>query len=328
MPQKVEVSHKTIIFTVCFLVFLYFLFQIRQILVLLFVSFIFMSALNPTVKRMEKIKIPRILAIIILYFLILSVFGLSVASIVPALVEQTASLVARLPEYIQALNIPTIDHNGLAVQISQLGTLPANLVKITVAVFNNLTALLIGAVITFYLLIERKNLDHYLSVLFGGDGKDKASAFIDKLEYRLGGWVRAQLTLMLIIGVMSYIGLRLLGLEFALPLAIFAGILEIVPNIGPLIAAVPAILSGLTISPLTGLAVAVLYLLVQQVENSLIVPQVMAKGIGVRPLIIIVALAVGAKAGGLVGALLAIPLVILIRVVALEFFTSEKFHQL
>jgi len=326
LPQKIEISHRTIVFTVLFLISLFFLYQIRQILVLLFISLVFMSALNPTVTKMERIKIPRILAIIILYFSILAVFGLAVASIVPALVEQTASLIFRLPEYIQALQLPAIDQDFISLQINQLGSLPANLLKITVGVFSNLTGFLIVAVITFYFLVERKNLDRYLAILFGGDGKDKAEVFVDKLEHRLGGWVRAQLTLMIIIGVMTYIGLRLLGLEFALPFAILAGFLEIIPNIGPIVSATPAVLSGLFISPLTGLAVAALYFLIQQFENSLIVPQIMAKEVGIRPLIVIISLAVGAKIAGLLGLILAVPFVILIQIVASEFFTSEKFR--
>lgn len=322
MPRKVEISHRTIVFTILFLISLFFLYQIRQILVLLFVSFILMSALNPLVSKMEKIKIPRILAIIILYLSILAVFGLAVASIIPALVEQTASLISRLPEYIQALQMPAIDQDFISSQINQLGSLPTNLLKITISVFSNLTGFLIVAVITFYFLIERKNLDRYLAILFGGDGKDKAQVFIDKLENRLGGWIRAQLTLMVIIGVMTYIGLRLLGLEFALPFAILAGLLEIIPNIGPIVSAVPAILSGLVISPLTGLAVAALYFLVQQIENNLIVPQVMAREVGIRPLVVIISLAIGVKIGGFLGLVLAIPFVILIQAIASEFFAS------
>jgi predicted PurR-regulated permease PerM len=133
---------------------------------------------------------------------------------------------------------------------------------------------------------------------------------------------------MLIIGVMSYIGLRLLGIEFALPLAILAGILEIVPNIGPVLSAIPAILAGLVISPLMGLAVAALYFLVQQLENTLIVPQIMAREIGVRPLVVIISLAIGVELGGFIGVVLAIPFMLLLRITASEFFSSKRLKKL
>jgi len=327
-PQKVEISHRTIIFTVLFLLSLFLLYQIRQILVLLFVSLILMSAFNPAVCRLEKIKIPRVLAILLIYFLIFFVMGLTIAGIVPVLIEQTASLVSRFPEYIQALQLPTVDQSMINVQVSQLGSIPASLIKITATLFNNLTGFLVVLVITFYFLIERKNMDHYLAVLFSGNGVEKAQVFVDRLEHRLGGWVRAQLALMVIIGVMSYVGLRLLGIEFALPLALLAAVLEIVPNIGPTLAAIPAILAGLAVSPLMALAVAALYFLVQQIENSLIVPQVMAKGVGVKPLVVIISLAIGIKVAGFLGVVLAIPFVILVQAVMKEFLASYKYSSL
>ena len=324
MPKKIEISHRTIIFTIFFLLLLWLLFQIRQILIVLFVSLVFMSAFNPTVNRLERFKIPRFLAIFVIYLLVFGVFALIIAGIIPSLVDQTAILISRLPQYTQSLGLPAFDHNFIAAQLNQLGSLPANLLKITIGVFNNLLGLFILAVITFYLLIERKNLDRYLLFLFGPNGEKKAKKFVDELEKKLGSWVRAQLALMVIVGLMSYLGLRLLGIDFALPLALLAAILEIVPNIGPTIAAIPAVLAGLAISPLMGLAVLALYFLIQQIENTFIVPQVMAKGIGLNPLITIIALAIGFKLAGVVGALLAIPVVLLIQVVASEFFPFIK----
>ena len=144
------------------------------------------------------------------------------------------------------------------------------------------------------------------------------------MEKKLGGWVRAQGALMLIIGLVSYFGLRLLGIDFALPLALLAGVLEVVPNVGPTLAAVPAVLAGLAISPLMGLAVAALYFLIQQIENGFILPQIMSRGAGVNPLVAIMALVAGFQLGGVIGAVLAIPLVLLVQVVAAEFF-SQKF---
>lgn len=328
MPSKVEISHRTIIFTVLFLLSLYLLFQIRQVLVLLFVSLVLMSALNPTVTRLERLRLPRGLAILIIYFLVLAVLVLIIAGIIPPLVDQTTVLVNRLPQYGQALGLPTFDHNFIASQLDQLGHLSANILKITLGVFGNLISLFILAVITFYLLIERKNLKGYLLFLFGDDGERKAQDFVDKLEEKLGGWVRAQLMLMFIVGLMAYFGLRLLGIDFALPLALLAGILEIIPNIGPTVSAVPAVLAGLAISPLMGLAVAALYFLIQQIENTLIVPQVMAKGTGVNPLFTILALAIGFKLAGVIGSVLSIPTVLLIQVVASEVFASKRFQGL
>jgi len=328
MPEKIEISHRTIIFTVFFLILLWLLFQIRQILIALFVSIILMAALNPLVDRLERFKFPRVLAILVIYIFIFGIFGIILAGVIPPLVDQTGTLITRLPEYTQRLGLPQIDQNVITSQISQLGSLPANIVRITVALLSNLVAVFTLMVITFYLLLERKNLDRYLLVLFGPDGEEKAEKFIDEIERKLGGWVHAQVTLMVIIGIMSYLGLRLLGIDFALPLALLAGILEIVPNIGPTISAVPAFLAGLAISPMMGLAVLALYFLIQQVENTVIVPKVMERETGVNPLVTIISLIIGFKLAGIVGAVLAIPVVLLIQISASEIFTLERFQKL
>ena len=129
---------------------------------------------------------------------------------------------------------------------------------------------------------------------------------------------------MSIIGVLIYIGLRLLGIPYALPLAIFAGILEAVPNIGPVISAIPGVVIALTISPVMGLAAAALYFLVQQLENSVVVPKVMQKATGVNPLITILSLAIGFQLAGPLGAILAVPIVIVVHVFATEFLFSKS----
>lgn len=328
MPRKVEISHRTIIFTVFFLIGLWLLYQIQQIILAFFVAVILMSALNPLVDKMERKYFPRILAILLLYVLILGVFGLMVASVVPPLVEQTSILINRIPIYVQQFEVPGIDPNLFVSQIPKLAEIPANILKFSLGFFSNLVAVLAILIITFYLLLERKNLKHHLLILFGEDQEKKAEAFINKAEKQLGSWVRGEIILMTIIGVMTYIGLRFLGIEFALPLALLAGILEIVPNIGPVLAAIPAIIAGLAISSPIGLAVAAWYFLVQQLENSLIVPKVMEKAVGVNPLVTILSLAIGFKLGGAVGAIFAVPIILLIQVVASEVFVSKRFQNL
>ena len=328
MPSKVEISHRTIIFTVFFLIGLWLLYQIQQIILAFFVAVILMSALNPLVDKMERKYFPRILAILLLYVLILGGFGLMVASVVPPLVEQTSILINRIPIYVQQFEVPGIDPNLFVSQIPKLAEIPANILKFSLGFFSNLVAVLAILIITFYLLLERKNLKHHLLILFGEDQEKKAEAFINKAEKQLGSWVRGEIILMTIIGVMTYIGLRFLGIEFALPLALLAGILEIVPNIGPVLAAIPAIIAGLAISSPIGLAVAAWYFLVQQLENSLIVPKVMEKAVGVNPLVTILSLAIGFKLGGAVGAIFAVPIILLIQVVASEVFISKRFQNL
>ena len=133
---------------------------------------------------------------------------------------------------------------------------------------------------------------------------------------------------MTIIGVLTYLGLIALGIPYALPLAIFAGILEIVPGIGPIVSSIPAILLGFTVSPVMAAAVAALYFLIQQLENNLIVPNIMRRVAGVNPLVTMVSIAIGLKLAGVLGAILAVPIVILFHVAAIEIFELDELRAL
>jgi predicted PurR-regulated permease PerM len=329
-PERIEISHRTIIFTVFFLLGLWFLFQIRQIILALFISIILMSALNPIVSRMERFKLPRWLSILSLYLLILGGVGLMIAIVIPAVISQTELFVSKIVPLVKNIGLTglDIDQSLITSQISQLGSVPANLLKVIVGVLSNIVGIFAILVITFYLLLERKNLNKYLLVLFGEGEEKKAENFVDNIEKRLGSWVRGEFILMVTIGIMTYVGLRILGIDVALPLAILAGLMEIVPNIGPIISAIPAVLASLAISPLMTVAVLALYFLIHQSENGLVTPKVMQKTIGVNPLVTILSLAIGAKIGGIAGAVLAVPVVLVIQVIASELFSSKRFQNL
>jgi predicted PurR-regulated permease PerM len=165
-----------------------------------------------------------------------------------------------------------------------------------------------------------------LTLLFGQGNEKKIESVIDEIERRLGGWVRGEIVLMTFVGVLSYIGFRIIGLHYALPLAILAFLLEIIPNVGPILAAFPAVLIGLTISPFHAVAAAALGFLVQQVENTILVPRVMKQVAGVNPLITIISLAIGFKLAGVGGAILAVPTFIVLEVVASAVSHSKRFN--
>jgi predicted PurR-regulated permease PerM len=188
-----------------------------------------------------------------------------------------------------------------------------------VGIFSNIVSVFTIFVITFYLLMERKNLDSLLLYLFGEQKALNAINIINKVEERLGAWVRGQLTLILIIGTMTYVGLTLLGVPYALPLAIFAGILEVIPNIGPIVSAIPAIIVAISVSPWHIVFVIILYFVVQQLENQLIVPIVIRKSVGLPPLITIVSLLIGFRLAGVIGGILAIPIVVTIETVVSQY---------
>lgn len=312
--QKVEITHRTIIFTVLFLISLLVLWQLRALILTVFLCFLFMEGLHPIVNWLEKTKMPRALAIFIVYLFIIAILSFSVVGVIPDLVEQSTILIKNLPTALKNIDILGLNFVDFSSQLKILENLPENITSLVVAIFSNVLSIFIFFVITFYLLLERKNFDKYLKNIFGQKSLKAINVF-NQLEKRLSMWVGAQLMLMLIIGILSYFGYVIIGVNFALPLAIIAAILELVPNIGPTIASILAGIFGLTISPITGVLAVIWGIIVQQLENNFIVPKIMKEAIGINPLITILLIASGARLGGVVGAIIALPLYITVETI-------------
>ncbi len=320
MPRKIEISHKTIIFTVFFLSSLWFLYYIGDIVLQLFVATLLVTILNPFVIKLSKYKVPRIFSILLSYVLIFGFLGTAVASILPPLVEQTTNLTNGLPEYFQSTQLPKYVNEDMTKQIvSQLGSLPGQVVKAGFSLFGNILSIFTVAIFAFYLLLVRDRLDSGLEFLFGKEKSKKIVNLINTLEVKLGGWARGQFSLMFTIGILSYLGFIILGIPYALPLAMIAGILEIIPYVGPVIAAIPAIILGFSISPFVGFAAVGLAVLIQQLENYVLVPKIMEKSTGVSPIVTLIALAVGYRVAGIIGMIISIPLVIIAQTLIVNY---------
>ena len=317
MNTKIDISHKTVIFTVFFILGLWLLFQIREIILVLFISLILMSALKPWIEGLERLKTPRPLAILLIYIFIIAAIGLFFTVVVPPLVNESGKLFKRLPEYsgdmLRILNI------NADIFTQQASSFSGNIVRVTFGIFSDIITLITIFVFTFYLLLERKNLDAYLKGFIGEASKEKALLFVQRVEQKLGAWVRGQIALCFVIGVASYLGLKLLHIDYALPLALVAGVLEIVPIIGPIVSAIPAVIITFVYSPVLALAVAGLYFLIQQLENNIIVPRIMQEAVGLKPLVTIIAIMIGGKLMGVTGMLLSVPLVAVAQIVLEEF---------
>lgn len=324
MPRKIEISHKTIIFAVFFILGLWFLFFIRDIIIQIFVALLIMIVLNPTVTKLQKYRVPRAASVIIVYLMLLSVLILSVATLIPALVEQTTNFAVAIPRLLAELNIPVNVVEETTKQFtSQLSSLPSQVLRISVSVFSNIVSLLTVFFFALYFLLARNRLKEQFSGILTEEQAERVERVLEKLEKELGGWARGQLILMLMVGFSTYIGLLILGIPYAIPLALLAGVFEIIPNIGPILSAIPAVLVGLGISPLTGAAVAALGFLIQQVESYIFVPKVMERSANVSPVVTLIALLVGFRVAGVVGAIMSVPIVITGRVLASEFWPQK-----
>ena len=172
--------------------------------------------------------------------------------------------------------------------------------------------------------VEENGIKKFIVSVTPDRFRDYAAGFAMRVKEKIGKWMLGQLLLMFIIFVLDAIGLYLVGVPYALILAIFAGVMEIVPYIGPIISAVPGIILGFLISPTTGFLALLVYLIAQQVENHVIVPQVMKKAVGLNPVATIIALLVGLRLGGAMGAILAIPVATAISLAVNDFMEKMK----
>lgn len=321
--HSVSISPATIIFAVFFVLGLYFFYYIREIIVTLFLAFILMSALNPGIKMMKnRLKIPRPIGILISFLFIILVVALGVVLIVPPLVSQIPYLMGTLslpslPEHLFDFDTFTFSPNELSSLLTQAQSSLGTIYGILTGTFQGIFGFFTVMVLTAYLLIDREHL-HKKIYWFTKDPHhlELAQELLNRVEVYLGGWVRGQIFLMITIGVFTYIGLSLLSIPYALPLAILAGILEILPNLGPTLAAIPSILVayGVYGAPMAGF-VTLFYLVVQMLENNLIVPKIMKDNVDVNPLTTIVMILIGLKVGGMLGALLSVPVYIILRTV-------------
>jgi predicted PurR-regulated permease PerM len=325
MVRKVEISHRTIIFTVFFIISLWFLFLIRDLIFQLFVALIIMATFNPFVTKLQKYKIPRSASVILVYAVFVGVLGSAFFAIIPQLAEQTANFVSSLPKLMVKLGVPIVFRDQILEQLlAQVGAVPSQLAKALASIFSNVFAVITVFIFSFYLLLSRDKLDDQLGYFFGEDKREKIGKIIDRLEVRMGSWARGEAILMFVIGLSTYIGLRLLSVPFALPLAILAGILEIIPYIGPIISAVPAVVLGFGISPITGLATAALAFLIQQLENYVLVPKIMQSSTGINPIVTLFALTIGFRLAGILGVFLSIPIVITLQVVFKQYSEAKS----
>ena len=323
MPRKIEISHKTIVFAVSFILLLWFLYFIRDIIFTVFVALLLMAIINPLVKTLSRFRIPRAISVLIVYVFVVGLIIVTIANLAPALVEQTSNFASGLPSYLSNLSfISKIGDQIYAQILSQIVNLPGQIVGFGVSLVSNIINILTILILAFYFLLARNKLDDQLASLVGKERGDKLARVVDELEIKLGGWARGQLALMFIVGLFTYLGLRILGIPFALPLSIFAGLIEVIPYMGPVIGAIPAVIIGFGISPVMGLAVLALGFLTHQLENYVFAPKIIEKSVGVAPIITLLALAIGLKVAGVAGVLLSVPVVLTLQVIGKHYFAK------
>jgi predicted PurR-regulated permease PerM len=301
--------------------------ELSGILIIIFIAYIIMSALAPFTIYLARKHFPRILAVSIPYAITIAILVLLIFPLFPFLVSQIQLLLNNLPKYTdQVAKTFNLHINSTSignVSESDINFIGKSALNVTSKIFSGVFSTLTMFVISFYLMFQRKTLKKQFLSLLPQKYQENALKTLIQIENKIGLWLRGQLVLSFTIGFCVWGGLSILGLPYALSLGLMAGLLEIVPTIGPIISAIPSVIVALTISPGLAITVVVFYILLQMLENNLLVPKIMEKAVGLNPIIIILGVLIGSKFLGVLGALLAVPFISMILIIFKTFKSTN-----
>lgn len=341
-----RVATRGILFVFAVLIGGWLLVQLRSVVVQVLLAVIISAGMTPLVDRFSgsgdaarpgRWRPPRALVVLALYLALIVLVVVVGMLVLPPLIVEAEDLAARTPTYVANLQtwiqelparypfLPSDFDQTIAGQLQSaalqiLGLLSQALVVVEVAL-SVLGGALNGIfilILALYITADSRRILSYVLAFMPSDRQPQAAHVARRIGQRLGGWVRGQLLLSGIIGLMTLAGLSVIGVRYAVLLAIVAAVGEAIPMIGPIISAVPAIAIAFTQSPLHGFVTIGLYLLIQQLENNLVVPRVMSRAVELHPLAVMVALLAGSELMGVTGAILSVPVTAALSVVVDE----------
>lgn len=366
---KVEVSIKFLIYSLLFFVAIVLAWQLKTILIMLFIAFILNAALRPAVDWLQDHKVPRSLSILIMYLGILIFVVVMILLTASEFAQQLVRLINALPSIYSRVVVglqTTLPFISEILPLGQLGTqlntfvetalrseLLANLLRgenvielisRTLGVAGSVAGVLVGIVtiiiVSAYMLQRRVEFYEGILDLLPNDIDKSLRKLIQKIEASLGAWLGGQVILMLTVGIFTYFVILLPGVfdptytldDFALPIAILAGLLEALPNIGPTVTLILAVMLALgTSTGATVIYIIITFLSIQQLEALIIVPTIMKHAVGIDPIMTILGILAGftlgenlGGLGGVLGAILAIPVVAVIQIAIVEFAKEHK----
>jgi predicted PurR-regulated permease PerM len=317
---------------------LYFLYLIRQVVGAVFIALFLAVALGPAVEFLTRRRFPRALAILTVYVgLMLTVFGLGML-VVPPIVSGVNDFVDNVPSYVEDLRDSKTfreydDKYDITPKLKEqadelpqrLGDAASGLRTVTVGVFGAIIQLVTILVMTFFILLDGKRMLRF-AIKELGDIRGRRAEHLGQDIYRaVGGYVAGNLAISLIAGLSSYVVMKLLGIPFAVPLAVLMAFLDLIPLVGSAIGgAIIAVAAAIVGFPTDLIIWGVFFIIYQQVENNLLQPLIYKRTVAIHPLLVIVAVLIGASLLGVLGALLAIPVAATVQIVVKDWWEHRE----
>ncbi len=321
---NITINSSTVVKIALIILLIWGLFYIRDIVLVILAAVVIASSIEPLVLWAEKKRIKRLLAVIFIYLLITLILILFFVFFLPSLLEEAVVYLNNIPENISLSDIGFSSTNQLVETISDKsfsikqfieslktfvpGT-SESAFKTASIIFGGALSFVLMIVLSFYLAVQQDGVGNFLRIVSPPKHHDYIINLWKRSQRKIGYWMQGQLLLGFIIGILVYLGLMILGIKHALLLASIAAVFELIPIFGPILSAVPAVLIAVVNGAITsGLLVIGLYIIIHQFENHLLYPLVVRKIIGISPIIVIIALVIGAKLAGFIGVLLAVPI--------------------
>jgi predicted PurR-regulated permease PerM len=313
-----DISWSTIIKILITAIAVWAFFALREILFMLFVVFIFVAAVNPTIKNLQQ-HMSRGLAVTLFFTLLVVAIIIISYLFLPKLITQANALAQAIPDAIDKIRpaLESLKNGGAGATVndaisnasSTLGNAGSNAFSAILGFFGGIATVVTGLVLSFYLLLEEKNAREFLYQVMPRNRFEPAYATLRKISHQMGAWIRGQLTIMLFVGVLNAIVYAIIGVPSPLPLGVWSGLAEVIPYIGPVLGVLPGIFVAINTGDILTvvLVIAINFFAIQQIQNFYITPRVMAKAVGLSPVFVILAILVGIALFGVAGAIIALP---------------------
>lgn len=322
----------------------WFLFRFHQVILILFVAIVVSTAIRPLVEWLHRRGLPRPLGIMLVYCFLLALVAGFIFVGLPLLLRQGANIAAQVPDLYERLRSSMM--NAPTILFWRLGeALPAELPFMTPPgpgtgeetpslaqawqfvspVVNTVLGIAAVFILAFYWTLESERNKQALLLLLPMEKRSGAREVVQTIEQKVGSFIAGQALLVLVIGVLSLIAYVIIGLPYALALAFFAALMEAVPVVGPFLGAAAAVLVAFAVDPTKVIWVVIASLVIQQLENTLLVPRIMNRTVGVNPLVTLLALIALGSLFGIVGALVAIPIAAIIQLLVDRYVLTPDF---
>jgi len=312
--QNIEISWASlwrIFFMLALAVALY---LTREIIIIFLLAIVISSAIDAPLTFLEKRKIPRVLSLIFIFLAFFLLLGVILYTIIPISILEFRNVFNNLDKLQSALEgVPGITNLTSSANqfFDRLTTIFFNgnlsVTNIIPSIFTNVFLTITTIVVSFFLALNRDGVEQFLISILPYHLEEYAVSVLHRTRKKIGKWLQAQIILSVLIGFSTFLGMKLLGVNFALAIGLLAGLLEIIPYIGPIVTGLFAFLLSAPVSIPLAIKVLILFTIIQQTESNLLVPIVMKKTVDIHPVIAAFALLAGSTLAGFPGFILGIP---------------------